>query len=712
MKKSITLLACILLTMGFLQAQRLAVGNPHEEWWYHNQGTIEDAEISIHPQGLYIEIGMYLTFSGQGNSYSDQDTIEVECNFNLPEGSIVHDSWLWYNEDTLVADLIDRWTATSIYNAIVGRRQDPSILYKTWGNSYELRIYPMKGDSTRRVKLAYLVPLTFTSNSVFAELPMNIIKLSRYYVEDLKFYVQTDETWKNPRIMEYPELTFEDELSLDFNTNKLLEINSGSYNYPFTLQFDSPMKNGIFVNHANEEEDYYELAILPSAFVNNIDSKHVLVCVDHVSDDYMNAEELLDHLKYSLKNGLSPVDSFNIIFSSLTNQPEFDSWVSVNDIEDAFAGIGTSQINSYSYLPELLYSAVELLNESAEQTEIFLLSNDDSHGDPEQANAFIEELMVEMNGNTIPIHCGDYCWYSYNWYWAGSNYYRGNDYLYINLSRLTDANYDRFEYWNENVSLFFLDYVQTAGGLITSFDIHTSMSNGFCYSRFDLSTNNGFMYINKPFLQIGKYYGDFPLTIEIAGLYNNVPFLESYTVEIEDVSETDSLIEEAWAGTYIESLEGQASWYSNEIVREIIDYSIQERVLSVYTAFLALEPGALDSLDIEIVDNGGEIVVSVEEPIAEVVKTEINSYPNPFVDALTFDIQIMQGLRDEKIEIEIYDISGRKVFTDAIKLNLSDENISYQWNGSDSNGNDLPKGSYIVFFHSKSFKHVVKIMKM
>ena len=87
-------------------------------------------------------------------------------------------------------------------------------------------------------------------------------------------------------------------------------------------------------------------------------------------------------------------------------------------------------------------------------------------------------------------------------------------------------------------------------GSISTFDLHTSVSNGFCYGRMNLDKKTSLVQIHKPVMQVGKFYGEFPFTIEIAGLYQEVPFAKQITVEYESVFENDTLIEEIWAGDH------------------------------------------------------------------------------------------------------------------------------------------------------------------
>ena len=114
--------------------------------WYGYQGVIDTAVLSIKPKGAYFECGLYLTFSSRPylNNY---DTFEVQLYFDLPEGSIMHDSWLWVGNQVVQARLIDRVKATLTYEGIVQRRKDPSILYKNSATQFELRVFPMAASS-------------------------------------------------------------------------------------------------------------------------------------------------------------------------------------------------------------------------------------------------------------------------------------------------------------------------------------------------------------------------------------------------------------------------------------------------------------------------------------------------------------------------------------------------------------------------------------
>lgn len=715
MKKTITLIT-VFCTMfvHFLSAQWLSVGNPQEEWWYERQGTIEDAVITLEPQGLYLEVGMYLTFSARSWQYTNNDTIEIVCEFPLPDGSFIHDSWLWYNQDTLIADIIDRWTATGIYNEIVGRRQDPSLLYKVWDNYYELRIYPAKGDSTRRVKLSYLTPFSFTANNVSARLPIDIIKSSMFEVEGVEFRVKTDDTWMNPEIIEHPEIEFVDNIHSHFPTNQLLEFDSDDVGYQMTIQFDSPMKNGIFINHLDDEEDFYQLAIMPSSVISSNVSKKVLVCIDYQSDETaFDKAKFLSSIGNSLDAALTEKDSFNLVFAGIESSFVSTGWISADSIHAIFNSGADNLMKDYSNLLTLITDGAKFIKENSGSGHLLLISNSDGNGDPPAANQYIADLQEYIGDDNIKVHCANFCRYSNNYHYVGSVYYEGNEYLYVYLSKFTGGSYVKEYYRDYNAKTFLSQFVYKIDGMISSFDIHTSVQNGFCYSRFNLNNNDGIYFINEPIMQIGKYYGQLPFEIELAGVYRGQPFSETIIISENDMVENDTLLEEIWAGNHIEQLESQADYYSNDIIREIIDYSIEERVLSYYTAFLAIEPGALDDLDLDDINNEDFTAepINIDE-VKEITEVRLKAYPNPFTVELKIEIQLPDNFDDNSLLVQIFDISGRLISKDNLECSSASGILEYTWNGDDENGQTAKKGTYLVVVSGKDFKEVVKVIKM
>ena len=259
-KQRIFLSLTAVLSMANLGiCQSLTVNNPLS--WGSSPATIEEASLTIRPQGVFMEYGLYLTISAKGSSYFGRSTpaLEIELDFCLPDRAIIHDSWLWVEDDIMQAILVDRQIATQIYEGIVNRRKDPSILYKNTDGCYELKIYPLSGNGSRKVKITYLIPTRWTNNFVSAPLPVDILKLSNT-VPNLDLNIHTDNTFKDPLINELGFLPFG-----TYAGNGVYEstISASMFNdyTSMEISYASPLQDGLFSAEypSGSDAGYYQL---------------------------------------------------------------------------------------------------------------------------------------------------------------------------------------------------------------------------------------------------------------------------------------------------------------------------------------------------------------------------------------------------------------------------------------------------------------------
>jgi Ca-activated chloride channel family protein len=675
--------------------------------WKGGTGTIEEAVISIRPRGLYMEVGLYLIFSARGLGFTSDDALEVEFNFDLPENAIVHDSWLWIGNDIIRGEIMDKWTAASIYEDIVSRRRDPSILYKRSSTQYELRIYPMAGDWKRKVKITYLVPTQWNANNVIAELPMQLLQTSRYEIENIHILTWLDEEWKNPSIVEFPEIEFEGHSDVEFGDYISAIISGEAVNSNLNFAIDAPLKNGIYINKSETDtEGYYQLAFLPADALELHESHKVAMLIDYdASNSNILKSEILNNIKSNLHAYLAPKDSFNLIFSQLNINRVSEKWIPADSIsiEDIFSGLDDDPIANYSNLPSLIANGIDFVKSNNDNGSIILISNSDQVGDYQVANQLIDDLIALMD-TKIPIHVVDFQNQNYEYYWIGGRYYYGNEYFYNNISRLTTANYNNIR------SVYSFPTVvtnafQSLGGFLSSFDLHTSLDDGFCYGRFNLSEYSETVYLNRPVLQIGKYNGNFPFNIEVSGLYEETAFSEEYNIDETNVTEIDSLSEEIWAGNYIHSLESQTQ--SNDVINEIIDYSINERILSIYSAFLCLEPARGGEICYDCMDESS--LVGIEESNTIQENDSLIAYPNPFNSTTKIKLTLPEFNNHKEISVKIYNTLGQVVRSFNMD-NIAKDQMEFVWNGTNNYGQDVSSGSYFFVASTPDKMYKLKLV--
>ena len=251
----------------FLQAQYASLQVQHpQQTWRSGQGTIEQAVLSIHPKGMYTENTLDLTFSARGLSFTNSDSIEVQLYFNLPDGAVITDLWLWIDSTTISkALMLDRWTASSIYENIVKRRRDPAILYKDYSDNYQLRVYPMAGTSTRRIKMTYLTRNDWTTKSIVSPIPTNIIRASMNTVPGFTIRFWSDGIWNNPWIFERADIggsARKDSMGKDYYE---FTLPYDAYQSSLSIAYQAPIQNGVSVQRFQRGTDgIYQLALIPS----------------------------------------------------------------------------------------------------------------------------------------------------------------------------------------------------------------------------------------------------------------------------------------------------------------------------------------------------------------------------------------------------------------------------------------------------------------
>lgn len=756
----------LLLLWSTLQLQAynyIYVQDP--QFWEQDQGTIEEAQFTIHPRGIYMEVGMYLTLSGRGTYFeNEQRNVEIIMGFDLPENSIVIDSWLWINEDIIQADILDRWTASNIYEDIVGRRQDPSLLTKNGDNQYELRVFPMQSDSTRRVKITYLVPGNWSNGEVSIPLPTELLQSSRNLTPTIQVQSFLNNDFKNPSIAQLGRTEFETAIHATLGAHTIATIPSTEIYNSLDFVLEAPTKNGVFLSrYEGVEENFYQLAVMPSTLFD-LEKEHpkkVAILVDYeFNTPPFSKSDLLATLEKELLANLEETDSFNLLISQSNISPIFPTWVPADaaSIRSAFSEIQEAELSNFSNLPDLLTTGIEYIKTQGTNGSLLLISNATQVGEPEIANLLISDLREDLQDHKIPIHVADYD-QSERGFWLNGIYYRGNEYFYTNITRITSGRLTSIK--NEtslvntiNQSINSLEVLQ---GIL---DVHTTLEEGFCYGRYDLQASRTFNGINQPILQVGKYQGSFPFEIEASGVINESFFGENIRIPASDVATGNKIDAIIWAGNHIHQLEKEP--YSNETNSEIVEWSLANRVLSFFTAFLALEVAqggvvcnnCIDETDPEIVIAGGDgnnmgttdtdisipqrDDVAVDQDIEGIPEgapvdpidapvgptgpaggagaeedgaiTAINNLaldtlitiearPNAFHTSTTITVQLTNDFSSDQVQFAVYDLQGRPIQTFQTSPTTTNE-YQFQWDARTSKGQAVSQGMYFFTVHT------------
>lgn len=722
-------LSVVLLCIQNTFAYNWLYVNDPQDWSISGQGSIDEATLKIQPKGVYMEYELSLTFSAAQHNFSALDTVEVNFSFTLPENTIVHDSWLLVEDEMVRAKHLDRWTAFQIYEGIVNRRRDPSVLYKNWGSNYELRVFPMRGDGTRKVKLNMLVPANWSGNGVTAVLPTDLLLASLAPTEKLTVIVKESEDFKNPDIPGYDELVFSTYFDLALGVSKKIDIPFEYFSYNLSLSFSNPLEKGVYLKTMDTgSEGLYQLVFNPARAFNVSVKRKVLVLFDFksINSSHTNGNTIYHILKSVLYNNLYSGDYFNMFFSKNTIMKISPIWMQATpeNINTVYTALGEKPVADVSNLDDLIFEAVDFIKDNHGEGEILLLTNSSEYSELSKSNELMESL--KSIGNLPEINIIDFYDVWDSWFCWENYCYSGNEYLYKMLSRYTGGNYYKYNYWDNTVIDILTTAIYDIGNYADAFDLHTSLESGFCHSRFQLQKSAAVKNINAPVVEIGKYSGYLPFKIEAYASIGDkiLSFNEDYTQS--ETGTNDTLLEEMWAGNYIESLSNDWS-YDNSVVEKILEVSLEERVLSNYTAFLTLEPGMEDLIedpvDPQNPSSGGEVFLDANDNVREWAtsideestsisdKVKLRALPNPFYNYVQIQINVPDEVDWRKLVVELYDLNGRKIKEFDPSELIYNGIVNIQWDGNLENGERLPANIYVLSVSGDGFKKSIKIFK-
>jgi len=712
MKNSLILVAAIMFfaAADALAGEYLKIGDV-KNTWYTEPGSIDKAVISITPKGIFAECQLYLDFSVNCTSFNDpSDSLEIQMGFSLDPEAEVTDLWLWIDGIPVQAGIYDRWTASQVYEDIVGRRIDPALLLKNSDTEYELKVFPLMVNMPRKIKITFLIPLSsLTSSNSFVHLPFNILKLSSCPIDTTIIEYRPALSFDNPKITELQQTSFtlQTDTSGQYYSAVLSNVSNLS-SLTLSLTNTAPASFfGAYFPNPNTGENIYQLELDIPQLLGIQASKKTLFLIDFVNDNSsMSSAQVLQTLENYVFSHFNAGDSINFMFSGFFTNKYSTSWLPADStsLTQIFNTIDTNDMNASSNLPSLFIDGIDFIRTNGNDGSIVLISSSDDFRNQNTANSLIDDVISFMDTSKIPIHTINLDDET-NSVWSGNTYYRANDYLYIILSTNTggenqtvityEQSYSDWWWWYYYEEVYhsfasMLNYVMPKlSGYFSALSVYATMQSGFTYSNYTIASTNGFVYYDMPYRQVGKYTGSFPMDIILAAQTTDGQLYSTQlTLNQTDVTLTDSMSQSIWAGQYLREMLSYSQ--TNSVVYQIVTTSINERVLTKYTAFLALEPGMQppDTLAIPTFGLDGTVVpISIPPQPTETNTSDlqISFYPNPVSTIAQFSFVIEEST---SVLIEVLSLDGQQIAVPVNKKYVAGPYIE------NFDASELPAGVY------------------
>ena len=311
--------------------------------WTTVPGSIDSSTIYVEPKGLYAEIQLYMYFSPACTNYNgSQDSLEVQMGFNLPSNAEITDMWLWVGNVAVRAYIIDRWSASQIYNGIVNRRKDPALLTKQSSTFYTLNVFPMNKNMQRKVKLTYQIPISkLTGHGSLIPLPFNILRLSNCPINKLHIAYKPSMDLDNPRLPELPGTVFTQQTNGTFGQHYAAEITNLNGISSLSISVSRNQQTDYFATTypiPNTTQGVYQVELNISHLLGIQSQRKTLFLLDFVkANSSMSRNEVLQTLKGYLQSYFEAGDSINFMFSGFYTNMISNKWISADSVEPSSA---------------------------------------------------------------------------------------------------------------------------------------------------------------------------------------------------------------------------------------------------------------------------------------------------------------------------------------------------------------------------------------
>lgn len=734
--------------------------------------TIESAKFSLTPQGVYMEVGMYLTFSARDTQFSrDTNLLEYTLEFQLPEGSMITDSWLWIEDDIIQAAIEERWSAQQKYEDIVDRVIiDPSILTKSRIgdlDTYYFKVYPLEPDSTRSVKITYLTPIKWSESIASISFPLDILKQTKHDIPEINFYYFPKDGFTNPRLSDLPQSAFESVDHITLGSAYELSLPYAELQDELNFELDVIMQDGVFIsNYEEADKDYYQVALVPEQAFDIESSKRAMIVLDYdTAYTTLQSSELLTKMKEQLTSTLTSDDYFNFVLPFSIGPVFNETWMqaSPENIRNVFNLLEEDQrsFTTKSRFSELLFYGIDNMIENDIGGDVLIFSVNEEFNKEAQADILLRKVSDKIVDSNITIHTIHYqdkvvkriteFAGSEDYLLQGEKY--PNRYLY---EKLAESTIGTFEYFKDvgDIKPLVSNAINSISSLIDYPVLSVEGENGGCIGKYNLFTDK----YKSPLQQVvivGKCRAG-SVIIKLEAETQNGKIIKEINLDQHLISKGNEKTMISYFGNYIRSLEETThdkEVPTQQLIEEVIEKSIQFRVLSYYTAFLALEEDlggfvctqCVDETDVnhDVPDNtvgkfnnstndviltnilfgsqrngtgiwpldGEELTTSLDE--IDLTPYTVTVSPNPFEHSVEINIETETIISNDDFILLIFDINGRVV--KRFQLNeylLGNNNVNIVWDGKSKNGLELNNGTYFLTLQSKTWRSTIKLVKI
>lgn len=593
--------------------------------------------------------------------------------YELPEGAKMTSLALWKRGEKIEYSLKTLEEATEVYQEIVTRKDDVLFPATDKSNIFRLRLFPLDAQAICKIEFSYFHQILTSASAPVYSFPLDITGYSEVPIQEGLLEINLSSQFHlhdiqaplaqqiNPQGVNSWQIVYQCQNTI-VKDNFVLNYKIDRQEKFFNLLTHTP-------SPAEQEDNYFALWITApnSFFVDTIAIKEIVFVVDNSAT--MRGSRLIQ-LKEALKFYIDQMDSssrFNIIAFSTDAKRFRSTFVSARAKMKVAAKDYITQLSADALrnTEAGLSSALELkYTDWTRRAILFFTDGKPNFGIKEPA-AILQRVLEKNSADVsiFPVGIGNEVDVPFLRNLALQN--KGFSYILADNEQLLTE----LQAFYPQVQVPALTNISLDYGAIQTLDI------------FPRQVNNMVTDIQQPIM--GRYIGEASVNLKLAGQINQKPILLAQSANF--VSNRNFLVAQLWAANKIDYYINLIQQFGTvpDLVEAIVNFSEQYRILTPYTAFLLIKPGA--GIPSEIAEE-----IGVASPQSCLLS---QNFPNPFNPQTTIRYTIAGGKRH--VKLLIYDTLGKLVTTLVDQEQTSGE-YHITWFGN--NGDGFPAQSGIYFY--------------
>ncbi len=732
MKRLLLSIIFLFAIQSSLVAEFTAYRLPNKsESWSALKFIVYRTEIRV--QGLFYETSIIMRgklgpdfIYWQGCVNPPTGNYEFVWKFSLPEDVVLSDCQLWSNAENryVPASVIDLSTGEANYDP--NSANTPQLLLREYRGAnyngkyyhfYQLRVAPVSQDEEKIIILRYIAPcrMFWDVRRIHSELRTFYYYESSCFINGPAEYYVVD--YDNPNGgIQFVNYSYEWAKQGEFWH---LMVDYAKYkNISSELIVRVPPENpsGSFFQIINDgENSFYELATLPHIRPDDVPPRHVILVYDLVDEHRGNWYEQRDYLieltRWPIILGTTERDSLMFVtadFNTLWLDQEFKSRTTdlISNRLESLKGI----IPKLNFLPFMLRQAVQFLNYRNLSGEIWYISNSDQFSKPPETAMDIVQQTYFSSKNLVKFRIVDLSMDYSNYGYVNNKYYRGNEYLYENLYRLSKGSYTaliNYAYYDRQDAI-----IDCLTPTVSSVEIDPVPAGGLSFTRFPLNRGRQNFNITSRNYEIGMYEGDDPFELYYFGNLYGSRYEKNFTMKANTAPLLQTMRDMPrtyWYGQYVNELLKQPQSYST--IKYIEELSVKGHILTPYSGFVLPNPQGTAAFKRLALEDTSEAASEQIEQSCDCIPQafQVAAFPNPFNALTAILISFPENTNPGNVELKIINTMGQIVRTFERKNENIGPMVKFEWDGCDSRANQVASGIYFAIVKTGSIVQNTKI---